>query len=512
MSRDGSKRRGITERVQFKFVLSFCALLAGLIVLLNTYPIAASRDLVASEKESSLLSQASVISSSLSTLSPLEPESVGQVMDLLELSSSGRIVVTDELGIILYDTGSPSGKGKAAMLAEVALALEGKQVFHSVFSGGAFVSTAAMPVRAGGVTLGAVYVQEHDTAQAELILSIQNRLVTISIAASVAALALTVVFSRALTRRITRLAEAIRVVRGGDYAHRLKPEGNDELTELCEEFNNMTQTLETTEQQRRRFVSDASHELKTPLAAIRLLADSIERTPNMDEATMREFVSDIGTEADRLQRTTEKLLDLSRRDDGVQAARVPVDLGEVARSTLRAALAAGGGPRRNAPLRAGAGLHNLGLGGRRVPDSLQPGGKRREIQRRGRQRGHPRAPRRGQDTARRGGHRHRYTRGRPPEHLLALLPRRQGALPRKGRQRSGTLDSPRRGDGPGRQHHGRGPGGRGHALFRVLPGARERGRSSEKTHHRRALPRARALDARLMRSSRADGGGLAAHC
>ena len=44
MSRDGSKRRGITERVQFKFVLSFCALLAGLIVLLNTYPIAASRD------------------------------------------------------------------------------------------------------------------------------------------------------------------------------------------------------------------------------------------------------------------------------------------------------------------------------------------------------------------------------------------------------------------------------------------------------------------------------------
>ena len=335
MSRDGTKRRGITERVQFKFVLSFCALLAGLIVLLNTYPIAASRDLVASEKESSLLSQASVISSSLSTLSPLEPESVGQVMDLLELSSSGRIVVTDELGIILYDTGSPSGKGKAAMLAEVALALEGKQVFHSVFSGGAFVSTAAMPVRAGGVTLGAVYVQEYDTAQAELILSIQNRLVTISIAASFAALALTVVFSRALTRRITRLAEAIRVVRGGDYAHRLKPEGNDELTELCEEFNNMTQTLETTEQQRRRFVSDASHELKTPLAAIRLLADSIEQNADMDEATMREFVSDIGTEADRLQRTTEKLLDLSRRDDGVQAARVPVDLGEVARSTLR---------------------------------------------------------------------------------------------------------------------------------------------------------------------------------
>ena len=87
--------------------------------------------------------------------------------------------------------------------------------------------------------------------------------------------------------------------------------------------------------QQRQFVADASHELKTPLAAIRLLADSIEQNEGMDEATMREFVSDIGTEADRLQRTTEKLLDLSRRDDGASSPRVPVDLAEVARSTLR---------------------------------------------------------------------------------------------------------------------------------------------------------------------------------
>lgn len=58
-------------------------------------------------------------------------------------------------------------------------------------------------------------------------------------------------------------------------------------------------------------MSDASHELKTPLASIRLLSDSIVQNDNMDMDTMREFVTDIGNEADRLQRTTEKLLDLS---------------------------------------------------------------------------------------------------------------------------------------------------------------------------------------------------------
>ena len=67
---------------------------------------------------------------------------------------------------------------------------------------------------------GAVYICELDTAQAELILSVQSRLWMISLVCLMAAMALTVVFSHALTARITRLAQAMRVVRGGDYEHR----------------------------------------------------------------------------------------------------------------------------------------------------------------------------------------------------------------------------------------------------------------------------------------------------
>ena len=120
-SRDGrnGKRRKITERVQFKFVLSFFLLVAGLLVLLNTYPIATSRDLVFKEKESSLLSQAAVISSSLSGLDRMTPDSVGQVLDLLELSTSSRIMVTDEAGLVLYDSEMPTYEGRFALLREV---------------------------------------------------------------------------------------------------------------------------------------------------------------------------------------------------------------------------------------------------------------------------------------------------------------------------------------------------------------------------------------------------------
>lgn len=329
------KRRKLTQRVQFKFVLAFFTLIVALLGLVDTYPIAASRDLVASEKESSLLSQAGVISASLSALDSLSSDAVGQVMSLLDISGLERIIVTDGTARIVYDSRSPSDGGKYALLSEVALALDGRQVFWSRFADGAFTSRAAIPVYSSRGLSGAVYICERDESQAELIISVQSRLWMISLVCLAAAMALTVVFSRALTARITRLAEAMRVVRGGDYAHRIKPEGNDELTELSEEFNDLTERLETTEAQRRRFVSDASHELKTPLAAIRLLADSIIQSEGMDEATMREFVADIGSEADRLQRTSEKLLDLSRRDAGAPRALSRVDLGEAAAATSR---------------------------------------------------------------------------------------------------------------------------------------------------------------------------------
>ena len=66
-------------------------------------------------------------------------------------------------------------------------------------------------------------------------------------------------------------------------------------------------------QEQKQFVSDASHELKTPLASIKLLTDSILQN-NMDMDTVKEFVADIGNEADRLTRMTAKLLSLTRAE------------------------------------------------------------------------------------------------------------------------------------------------------------------------------------------------------
>lgn len=88
-------------------------------------------------------------------------------------------------------------------------------------------------------------------------------------------------------------------------------------------------------EQQRQFVADASHELKTPLAAIRLLTDSILQNENMDNATAREFVSDIGNEAERLSRITEDLLRLTRLDSGVAEAPRLVEVAPVLERVAR---------------------------------------------------------------------------------------------------------------------------------------------------------------------------------
>jgi len=106
---------------------------------------------------------------------------------------------------------------------------------------------------------------------------------------------------------------SMHIIQKGDYSHKVSLGGHDELTFLGDEFNDLTERLQTSEQKRHRFVSDASHELKTPLASIKLLTDSILQN-DMDMDTVREFVGDIGNEADRLNRTTAKLLALTKID------------------------------------------------------------------------------------------------------------------------------------------------------------------------------------------------------
>ena len=307
-------RRGLG--LQAKLAVSHILLIAAVLLFLNTYPLLFSQDLIFRTKQSSLQTQLAMLSSSLSGLGEVTPDGAGQVMEQLSLHNLTQVVITDAQGVVVYDSDrSADSVGSLWDWPELQQALaETQDVFHPAFRAGAFQSRAAAPVTAGGQVIGGVCLFEYDADQGQLLTDIQKNLLQISIVVCALAVGVSLLLSKAITRRIARLLQAIRMVREGEYSHRVKASGHDELRQLADEFNQLTDRLQTTEEARRRFVSDASHELKTPLASIRLLTDSILQSDNIDPDTTREFMGDIGREVDRLTRITERLLTLTRMD------------------------------------------------------------------------------------------------------------------------------------------------------------------------------------------------------
>ena len=316
--------------LQGKYVATYLLLVVAIVLVLNTYPLIMAQNMVFSAKEASLKRQALAIGSALAVSEVLTEDGVAQAMELLDDMQGTRVLVTNESGLILYDSSTLEKRtGDYAITAEVVKALRGEDVCRSEYRQGAFRTRVAVPTVYRGVTLGAVYLYEYDTEQAEVLLSIQSTLRYISVVICVVALVAALILSKALTRNTSRLLGGIRSVREGEYNHRIEVKGKDEMAQLAMEFNELTDRLQTIEEVRRRFVSDSSHELKTPLASIRLLADSILQNSSVDMETVREFVSDIGEEADRLTRISQRLLALSRLDARLQRERVPVDVGQV---------------------------------------------------------------------------------------------------------------------------------------------------------------------------------------
>lgn len=307
-----------------------------MLLLLNTYPLLVSEDLVFRSKETTLQNSVSVMVSSLSGLDKLTEENVNTAMTVAEDTGLSRSLVTDAAGKILYDTRETgSAVGDYTFYTEIVQALLGNDAFTCTYQNGAFRSRASSPVMYQNQIIGAVYAYEYDTDQAALLKGFQTNLMRMSVLVGLLVLVLSAVLSRALTGKISALLEAIRQVREGAYSHRAEIRGRDEIAQIGQEFNSLTDRLQITESSRRRFVSDASHELKTPLAAIRLLTDSILQTENIDLDTTREFVADIGQEAERLSRITEDLLRLTRLDSDVLEKPVRVDLLPVMQQVLR---------------------------------------------------------------------------------------------------------------------------------------------------------------------------------
>ena len=297
--------------------MTYVVITAVVLLFLNIYCSHLSQNMVHRNKEISMIEKCHLAADEITSLEVINSTTVSDILIQMESLKATRLVVTDPSGLALYDS-MGTAVNSYVLFPEIlqAMAGMGYDVFSSDYYDGTFESRAASPIVYYGTIVGSVYIMEFDTVQGALIESLQYTVLQITVILEIVVALFSLAFSKTFSRRLSRIMNSMRIIRDGDYSHKVHMGGNDELTVLGEEFNDLTERLQTSEQKRSRFVSDASHELKTPLASIKLLSDSILQY-DMDLETVREFVGDIGDEAERLNRMTEKLLSMTKADGNV---------------------------------------------------------------------------------------------------------------------------------------------------------------------------------------------------
>ena len=297
---------------QFLYAMTYVAVTLAVLVFLNLYCSAISKRLIYRSKEHSLVEKCHLAADELGTLEELDAFAISQILGKMESLTVTRLIVTDPGCAALYDS-ALTAAGQRILLPEVLQALEGEDVFNGDYQKGVVICRAATPITHGGKRIGCVYMTEYDPVRGALVRNLQIHVFQITAVLEVFVLLFALIYSARFGLRMSRIMNSMRIIQSGDYSHKVVIGGSDELAMLGREFNDLTDRLQLSEQKRTQFVADASHEIKTPLASIKLLSDSILQN-DMDAATMREFVADIGAEAERLNRMTEKLLALTKLD------------------------------------------------------------------------------------------------------------------------------------------------------------------------------------------------------
>jgi signal transduction histidine kinase len=119
--------------------------------------------------------------------------------------------------------------------------------------------------------------------------------------------------ARGMTQPLRDMAAAAHRMETGDYSTRVHTRSRDEVGQLAAAFNRMSAELQNLEQSRRDLVANVSHELKTPIAAIRAhLENLLDGVEHPDPHTLQVMLS----QTERLSRLIEQLLELSRLESG----------------------------------------------------------------------------------------------------------------------------------------------------------------------------------------------------
>jgi signal transduction histidine kinase len=247
--------------------------------------------------------------------------------------TGGHVIVVDNEGIALLDTEHPNGPAHDySTRPEIIRALSGDRVDGTRHSStlGTGLIYAAVPISGGGNPgiKGAVRVTYPSATLEARVRRTWGQLALLCLLVLIVVMAVGWALARGVTRPVRRLEDAANRVARGDLATRVPEErGPPELQHLELAFNHMASEIARLLDAQQHFVADASHQLRTPLTALRLRLENLDA--RVDE-TERPAIKAVIVDVTRLSHLVDGLLVLAR-DDGF-AVSEPIDVAAVARA------------------------------------------------------------------------------------------------------------------------------------------------------------------------------------
>lgn len=240
---------------------------------------------------------------------------ISRTMQTMPVERGFRVMITDGQTKVYYDS-YPAESYVGKMLLDSSITevlLNNKNISSYYEKDGEMIVEAAVPIIKDKKTIGSVLVTSSCEDIEEVVSHVLWAIVLFGLLIIVFVFFLSVFVATLLTKPIERLTAFIKDM-PKEKLQKCDITSKDEVGELVVAFNDLIVRVDELEEKRRSFVSDASHELKTPLSIIKLLSDSLIQTPNPDPQFIREFLSDMGAEVERLTRIVQRLLDLTKMD------------------------------------------------------------------------------------------------------------------------------------------------------------------------------------------------------
>lgn len=285
------------------------------IAILNSYESRA-----VSIRQSEVLSQAKIVANQIATSDLIEGNESSSDTILAQISMltniyDGRVLIVDDNFRIIYDTYNLDDS-KTIISEEVIKSYQGDEI-QNYDSENHYIEMSIPIVNPNDETetvLG-VLVVSVSTDNIALNLSYLTQVAT----AIVTVVILVIVFIgilavMRLVKPFTKLSDEIASLQGGFADGELMVNDYTETIAICEKYNEMMGKLKVMDESRQEFVSNVSHELKTPLTSMKVLADSINSMPDAPVELYQEFMSDITNEIERETNIINDLLSLVKMD------------------------------------------------------------------------------------------------------------------------------------------------------------------------------------------------------